>query len=334
MGIRGHALCRNTGRGFKWNTLNGDDRLQMNPHLLPTVLSLLAILCPVIPLPAQERPRILGISHMAVKVSDIERSASFYRDFLGFAEQCRLNNLKDGSLMLVCFKVSDEQSIEVFTGLRPGEERLHQLAYCVHDAEAMRAHLAKNGFKVPESVGKGQMKNLGFTVRDPSGYTIEFVQYTPDGWTRRDGGKFLPDTRISKHITHGGVVVTEMAAAMHFYGDILGFKESWRGGASNNVLSWINMKVPAGRDYVEFMLDPKVTPHFCLLVPDMEKAKAKLENSSYRSKYDKPLEVRVGKNRKRQLNLYDPDGTRVELMEPDTVDGVPVPSSKAPLPVP
>ena len=132
----------------------------------------------------EERPRILGISHMAVKVSDIEKSVPFYRDFLGFAEQCRLNNLKDGSLMLVCFKVSDEQSIEVFTGLRPGEERLHQLAYRVDDAEAMRAHLAKNGLSVPETVGKGQVKNLGFTVRDPSGYTIEFVQYTPDGWTK------------------------------------------------------------------------------------------------------------------------------------------------------
>jgi lactoylglutathione lyase len=94
------------------------------------------------------------------------------------------------------------------------------------------------------------------------------------------------------------------------------------------VLSWINMKVPSGSDYVEFMLDPKVAPHFCLLVPDMEKAKARLESSPYRSKYDKPIEVRVGKNRKRQLNLYDPDGTRVELMEPNTVDGVPAPSSK------
>lgn len=293
-----------------------------------------AVLAGVLPLAAQERPRILGISHMAVKVGDIERSVLFYRDFLGFAEQCRLNNLKDGSLMLVCFKVSDEQSIEVFTGLLPGEERLHQLAYCVDDAEAMRAHLAGNGFKVPGNVGRGQMKNLGFTIRDPGGYNIEFVQYMPDGWTRRDRGKFLPDARISERITHGGVTVTDVAAAMHFYGDILGFQESWRGAASSNALSWINMKMPGNSDYVEFMLGPKVAPHFCLLVPDMEKAKAKLEGSSYRSRYDKPIEVRIGKNRKRQLNLYDPDGTRVELMEPNTIDGVPVPSSEAPLPVP
>jgi len=42
----------------------------------------------------------------------------------------------------------------------------------------------------------------------------------------------------------------------------------------------------------------------------------------------------VGTNRKRQLNLFDPDGTRVELMEPGTVDGQPVPSSTAPPPRP
>jgi lactoylglutathione lyase len=48
--------------------------------------------------------------------------------------------------------------------------------------------------------------------------------------------------------------------------------------------------------------------------------------------YGKPLDVHLGKNGKRQLNLYDPDGTRVELMEPTTTDGKPVPSSTAPPP--
>lgn len=33
--------------------------------------------------------------------------------------------------------------------------------------------------------------------------------------------------------------------------------------------------------------------------------------------------IQTGVNRKRQINLYDPDGTRVELIEPDTTDGQP-----------
>ena len=42
--------------------------------------------------------------------------------------------------------------------------------------------------------------------------------------------------------------------------------------------------------------------------------------------------MRIGTNGKRQINLYDPDGTRVEVMEPGTADGKPVPPSDAPPP--
>jgi hypothetical protein len=34
------------------------------------------------------------------------------------------------------------------------------------------------------------------------------------------------------------------------------------------------------------------------------------------------------------VNLFDPDGTRVEIMEGHTVDGKPVPPSTAPAPIP
>ena len=43
-------------------------------------------------------------------------------------------------------------------------------------------------------------------------------------------------------------------------------------------------------------------------------------------------EPQIGRDGKWQLNLYDPDDTRVELMEPNTVDGQPVPPSNAPPP--
>ena len=69
--------------------------------------------------------------------------------------------------------------------------------------------------------------------------------------------------------------------------------------------------------------------HFCLEVPDIEKAKAILEQRAARIGYAKPMEIQTGINHKRQLNVYDPDGTRVELMEPQTVDGLPVPASTA-----
>ena len=72
--------------------------------------------------------------------------------------------------------------------------------------------------------------------------------------------------------------------------------------------------------------------HICLEVPDIDKAVAFLEAKPARKDYTRQLEIRTGINRKRQCNLYDPDGTRSELMEPKTVDGVPTPSSTAPWP--
>ena len=293
--------------------------------------AILALL--VRPLLAQESPLILGISHVAVKATDVEKSVAFYRDFLGYAETGRLKYKDDGSLLLVFMKVSDTQWIEIFDARRlVNDDRLYQVCFRVADAEAMRVYLGKNGFSVPAKVSRGQIQNFGFTVRDPQNYIIEFQQYTPEGWTARDQGKFLPTTRISDHIGHAGIVVADLPLAQHFYEDILGLKESWRGSKAGMSISWLHVKLPASRDFIEFMLETNVDPHFCLEVPDIIRAKAKLEATPFFSKYAKPMEVKIGKNHKRQLNLYDPEGIRVELMEPDTFDGQSVPPSTASLP--
>lgn len=72
--------------------------------------------------------------------------------------------------------------------------------------------------------------------------------------------------------------------------------------------------------------------HLSLAVPDIQKAVVELESRPEYKEYGRPLKIQVGKNGKRQVNLYDPDGIRVELMEPKTVTGQPVPPSTEPLP--
>ena len=100
--------------------------------------------------------------------------------------------------------------------------------------------------------------------------------------------------------------------------------------------------MPDGKDYIELMLYAKLPAtygtqnHTSLVVPDIQKAVQELEARPGYKNYltdQKPLEIHVGVNGKRQVNLYDPDGTRVELMEPFTADGKPVPPSTAPPPV-
>ena len=139
---------------------------------------------------------------------------------------------------------------------------------------------------------------------------------------------------------HLGILVGELEKTMKFYRDILGFEEIWRGSRDGKRLDWVNMKVPNGEDYIEFMLYDQIPAatargsqhHICLEVDDIDKALADLKSRPANKNYTRPMEIKTGVNRKRQLNLFDPDGTRSELMEGHTIDGKATPSSSAPPP--
>ena len=304
-------------------------------------VSLLLVTCLAGSLAADDlkRPRILGVAHMALFVSDLQKTRAFYKDFLGYDEPYVLKR-EDGSDRIAFIKINDNQYIELFAENPRQDGRLNHISFYTDSAEGMRRFLAARGVKVPEQVGKGKIGNLNFNIVDPDGHTVEIVQYQPDSWTTREKGKFLPDTRIATHMAHVGVLIGALEPAMKFYNGVLGFQEFWRGSSSGDVLSWVNMRVPDAQDYLEFMLYAKlpdaeqmgVRNHICLVAPDVIKAVAILEARPGRKNYTRSIEVKVGRNGKRQANLFDPDGTRIELMEPNTVDGKPVPSSKAPAP--
>jgi lactoylglutathione lyase len=286
------------------------------------------------------RPRILGIAHLAVFVSDLAKARAFYQDLLGFEEPFTLPK-PDGSVEIAFIKINDRQWIELFNRPTAGEGQLNHIAVYTDDADRMRDYLAEQGVSVPERVAKGRTGNKNFMVKDPDGHNVEIVEYQPDSWTARGAGRHLPASRLSEQAIHVGILVGNLDAAMKFYNGILGFQEFWRGSAATSkTLSWVNMRVPDGTDYIEFMLyGEKPAPdrrgsahHLCLVVPDADKAVAALDARPARASYTRPVEIRTGINRRRQVNLFDPDGTRVELMEPTTIDGKPAPSSTLPPP--
>jgi lactoylglutathione lyase len=304
-------------------------------------LAVLLSLCAALgsPLEAEvKRPRITGVAHIALFVHDMDKARAFYKDFLGFGEPFVLNK-PDGSLAMSFIKVNDRQYVELFPETEAGSDRLSHISVETDDIERMRRYLASKGIKVPEKATLGRIKNLSFTVKDPDGHGLEFVQYMPEGWSMREKGKFMGD-RVSTRMMHVGILVGALEPAMAFYRDILGFQELWRGSRDDKVLNWVNMKVPDGDSYVEFMLYDKIPAptargsahHICLETADIARTKAWLEGRPAVKDYTRPMEIRTGVNRRRQLNLFDPDGTRSEVMEPVTVDGAPAVSSKAPAP--
>jgi catechol 2,3-dioxygenase-like lactoylglutathione lyase family enzyme len=287
-----------------------------------------------------KRPMVLGVAHMALYVGDLAKARTFYEEFLGFDEEPFTLKKSDGSDRIVFIKVNDRQYLELFAEDPKGDGRLNHISIYTDDADQFRTYLGARGVNVPDKVGKGQTGNKNFNIKDPDDHTLEIVEYQPDSWTTRESGKHTPPTRISSQIMHLGFLAGDLDKSLQFYGGVLGFKEFWRGGGSPTSLSWVNMRVPDGDDYVEFMLystlpapeDRGTKNHVSLMVPDAQKAVDELKTRAARGVYGKPITIQIGVNRKRQVNLFDPDGTRIELMEKSTVDGNPAPSSTAPAP--
>ena len=270
-----------------------------------------------------KRPPIVGVAHIGLKTDNLDAARAFYGHDLGFAEAFTLDK-PTGGLMLTYFKVNDHQYIEVFPELKSeAEDRLSHIAFETTDARQLRDYLASRGVKVPETLKPGLDGNLSMMLKDPDGHNVEFVQYMPGSLHTRNFGKSLPGTRISERIIHVGVTVAERAAADQFYKDILGFGEMWHGGRTDDRIDWMDMRVPEGTDWLEYMLNvrnptPKslgVNHHLALGVPNVAAAYKSLLDRSVKV----PGEAKIGRDGKWQLNLYDPNLTRAELMEPKPV---------------
>jgi lactoylglutathione lyase len=294
-------------------------------HLALAALFLVSSLAAQNPATPVSRPKILGVAHIGLRTDDLAAARKFYGGVLGYKEPFTYDRpaSEGGGLLLTYFKVNDHQYIEVFPELKdPKQDRLSHISFETDNVEQLRAYLASKGVKVPEKLEPMGDGNRGFDVFDPDGHAVEFIQYMPGSLHSRNFGKFLPDTRISDHIIHVGVVVSNRAAADRFYQDILGFKDIWHGGMTDDKTDWVDMRVPDGTDWLEYMLnvhdpDPRelgVMHHMALGVRSV---KAGYEIVLKRGL--KPEPPQIGRDGKWQLNLYDPNYTRVELMEPTPV---------------
>ncbi|HXR76401.1 MAG TPA: VOC family protein [Bryobacteraceae bacterium] len=264
------------------------------------------------------RPPIVGLAHVGLYVKDISQADEFYGHVLGFSHFSL--DKPSGGLFLNYYKINDRQYIEIYPGLKDdSQDRLSHVAFETTNIRQLRDYLASKGVEVPSSLKTGLDKNLSFTVSDPENRRIEFVQYMPGSLHSTKFGKLMPDTRISDHMIHAGFIVHDRAAEDRFYKEILGFKVMWYGGMKDNVVNWVDMRVPDGNDWIEYMLNVNnpsvrtrgVMNHFALGVKQIQPPYRSILSRGYKP----PEPPKIGRDGKWQLNLYDPNLTRVEVME-------------------
>jgi catechol 2,3-dioxygenase-like lactoylglutathione lyase family enzyme len=277
------------------------------------------------------RPRITGIGHVAFRVTDVVAARGFYRDVLGLAERPVAGTSR------IAFGIGARQRLIIEPGLGPqDEERLDHLAFETSDIKALGAYLASRGV-LPAKAGSHEVSNVwlppsggrsasppcepgAIRVTDPDGHPVEFVQARWPPAQNTPGA----DRALSRRLLHAGLTIRDEEAAHRFYRDTLGFSEIWRGGRKEGVTQWVNMRVPDGTDYLEYMLitaspdrrQRGVLHHAALMVPDMQEAWEEAVRRRPDSSQERLGPPQVGVNGRWQLNLFDPDGTRIELMEP------------------
>ncbi len=133
---------------------------------------------------------------------------------------------------------------------------------------------------------------------------------------------------IGTRIIHVGYLVHSKPAEDAFYRALLGFRPYWFGAMQPEHLDWVSQQVPDGHDWLEYMLvataptspsttsmptssassttSPSASPIWRQAVTTL------IAEDRESPRHDGP---QMGKDGKWQANLYDPDGTRVELME-------------------
>jgi catechol 2,3-dioxygenase-like lactoylglutathione lyase family enzyme len=286
------------------------------------ITGLLAILLLCASAIAQEnpqRPHILGIEGVRICVSDLYSARTFYDAVLdqhrkyskpghwcerppGFSLNIPLNRFQSISL--------EPSHPPIPSNLIAG------ITFWTDNVAALRSYLLANKIDVGTQRGP-KVKYL--SVNDPEGHKISFLE--TDG-VLKDSNVQAMQSRggYEREIIHAGFIVHDHSDVEHFYKDILGFRPYWHGGMKDDQTDWVSMQVPDGVDWLEFMVNVApdadqrlrgIMNHIAIGTTDIHAMQKKLlDNGAKMTEQPK-----IGRDGKWQLNLYDPDDTRVEFME-------------------
>lgn len=276
-------------------------------------LSMITLALLAIPLEAQDqptRPPITGIAHVRLYSTDLHKSLDFYSKILALPPR------SGGCTGMIgpCFIINDHQQIGLSQAPSAAPASLlAEVAFTTTDVAAMRRYLLAHN--VPTGAITRDFNSLQhFALRDPEGNPIAFVQHP--------GLQLLTPRPVQagSRMIHAGFIVRDRAVEDRFYRDLLGFRMYWHGGFKDADNDWWEIQVPEGTDWIEYMLnipanaDAKergIQNHFSLVVPEIKAAVAKLKADGLQIA-DAP---EIGRDGKWSFDIYDPDLTRVELME-------------------
>ena len=281
----------------------------MKKSILPLILAAFQLCAWAQSRPA-ERPRITGIDHVSFYTTAPDGVRKLYAEILGLAPAAPIE--AGGTIRYLV----GQQWVGYGPAPDPkATDRMDHVAFTTDNIVALRRYLTAKGVGASQIEGRSD-HSLFLFVNDPDGHRIEFVE-------RGTASAAPAASAVSRHLIHTGFVVYHRDAEDHFYREILGFRPYWHGEDKTGTGDdWVALQVPDGTDWLEYMLNQPehmdlrltgVMNHISLGVADMKKAQAIMESHGWKPHDDEQAEI--GKDGKWQLDVFDPDLTRIELME-------------------
>jgi catechol 2,3-dioxygenase-like lactoylglutathione lyase family enzyme len=263
-----------------------------------------------------KRPAIWGIAKITFSVSDFEAARNYYGKFLGFKE-CFSYQSDYGKV--ISFKVNNRQFLEFVQNKNAGEQpRMLSLSFETENAGQMRMYLGLKGIDVPASVTTDGAGNDIFTVLDPSGNKIDFIEFKASSLHKKSSGKFISDKRISGRIHHAGMYARRVQVDDPFYVGALNFRVIWRyPDDQSGEPSLLYLAIPECTENIELLSSGGAsTNHPCFLVDDMQEAIYTLRERRENEILNSPS---VGRGNRWLLNITDQDKIKVEFTESHTI---------------
>ena len=174
--------------------------------------------------PGAASPAIAGLAHVAIAVSDVERSRAFYGK-LGYEEAFHFG--EGGAITQSFVKVNDRQFLELYPlkGMKGTDSPgfLH-LCFDGDDLPALNRFYVAEGLQ-PKEVRKARAGNLLFTMAGPEAQNIEYTQYLAGSLHFEDRAKHLGADRVADSFFAVSVAMKDRDAARTYYREKLGFAE-------------------------------------------------------------------------------------------------------------
>ena len=124
------------------------------------------------------------LAHIALGVSDMEKSLDFYCGLLGLTKAFELHDDNDQP-WIIYLKISDGQFIELFYNAKGpvdpywGKAGYQHFCFGVDDIWAFTERLHSRGLYLDKNPTMGKDTNYQIWVKDPDGVDIEIMQLEP-----------------------------------------------------------------------------------------------------------------------------------------------------------